>query len=75
MHLIRGALLWHIIRSSVIAMAGTTVCMSPVAMMIHNPMTIAIGDSEEIKKAVYHIRILENVMDIAYGERYLLIVQ
>lgn len=39
--------------ASVIAMAGTTVQMSPVAMMmIHNPMTIAIGDSEEMKKAV-----------------------
>lgn len=38
--------------ASVIAMAGTTVQMSPVAMMmIHNPMTIAIGDSEEMKKA------------------------
>lgn len=38
--------------ASVIAMAGKTVQMSPVAMMmIHNPMTIAIGDSEEMKKA------------------------
>jgi len=38
--------------ASVIAMAGTEVLMSPVAMMmIHNPMTIAIGDSEEMKKA------------------------
>lgn len=38
--------------ASVIAMAGTTVQMSPVAMMmIHNPTTIAIGDSEEMKKA------------------------
>lgn len=39
--------------ASVIVMAGTTVEMSPVAMMmIHNPATIAIGDSEEMKKAV-----------------------
>lgn len=39
--------------ASVIAMAGTTVLMSPVAMMmIHNPMTIAIGDSKEMQKAV-----------------------
>lgn len=39
--------------ASVIAMAGTRVCMSPVAMlMIHNPMTIAIGDSEEMQKAI-----------------------
>ena len=36
-----------------IAMAGTTVLMSPVGMMmIHNPMTIAIGDSKEMQKAV-----------------------
>lgn len=39
--------------ASVIAMAGTTVLMSPVGMMmIHNPMTIAIGDSKEMQKAV-----------------------
>ncbi len=39
--------------ASVIAMAGTEVIMSPVAMiMIHNPMTIAIGDSEEMQKAI-----------------------
>lgn len=39
--------------ASVIAMAGTRVCMSPVAMlMIHNPMTVAIGDSEEMQKAI-----------------------
>lgn len=39
--------------ASVIAMAGTKVCMSPVAMlMVHNPATIAIGDSEEMQKAI-----------------------
>jgi ATP-dependent Clp protease protease subunit len=39
--------------ASVIAMAGTKVYMSPVAMlMIHNPATIAIGDSEEMQKAI-----------------------
>lgn len=39
--------------ASVIAMAGTSVLMSPVAMMmIHNPMTIAIGDTKEMQKAV-----------------------
>ena len=38
--------------ASVIAMAGTLVLMSPVGMMmIHNPMTIAIGDSREMQKA------------------------
>ena len=39
--------------ASVIAMAGMEVQMSPVAMMmIHNPATIAIGDSSEMKKAI-----------------------
>ena len=39
--------------ASVIAMAGTEVQMSPVAMMmIHNPATVAIGDSSEMKKAI-----------------------
>lgn len=39
--------------ASVIAMAGTTVWMSPVAMMmIHNPMTVAIGDEVEMAKAM-----------------------
>ena len=39
--------------ASVIAMAGTTVLMSPVSMlMIHNPMTAAFGDSTEMQKAI-----------------------
>ncbi len=39
--------------ASVIAMAGTTVLMAPTAlMMVHNPLTIAIGDSEEMQKAI-----------------------
>ena len=39
--------------ASVIAMAGTTVKMTPVSlMMIHNPLTIAMGDSEEMRKAI-----------------------
>ena len=34
-------------------MAGTEVLMSPTSlMMIHNPFTIAIGDSEEMQKAI-----------------------
>lgn len=38
--------------ASVIAMAGTKVSMAPTAlMMIHNPLTIAIGDEREMKKA------------------------
>ena len=39
--------------ASVIAMAGTRVCMSPTSMMmIHNPFTMAMGDSEEMRKAI-----------------------
>ena len=39
--------------ASVIAMAGTKVLMAPTAlMMIHNPISIAIGDSDEMKRAV-----------------------
>lgn len=51
--------------ASVIAMAGTTVEMSPVAMtMIHNPATIAIGDSEEMKKAVKMLdEVKESIMN------------
>lgn len=39
--------------ASVIAMGGSQVEMSPVAMMmIHNPITVAIGDSKEMQKAI-----------------------
>ncbi len=39
--------------ASVIAMAGDTVLMSPVSMlMIHNPATIAFGDHAELEKAM-----------------------
>ena len=39
--------------ASVIAMAGTKVCVSPVSMlMIHNPMTAAFGDCGEMQKAI-----------------------
>ena len=39
--------------ASVIAMAGTKVLMSPVStMFIHNPMTVALGNSDEMQKAV-----------------------
>ena len=39
--------------ASVVAMAGTTVLMAPTAlMMIHNPLTVAIGDSAEMQKAI-----------------------
>lgn len=51
--------------ASVITMAGTKVQMSPVAMMmIHNPATIAIGDSEEMKKAIKMLdEVKESIMN------------
>ncbi len=39
--------------ASVIAMAGTRVVMSPSSLlMVHNPFTAAMGDSEEMRKAI-----------------------
>lgn len=51
--------------ASVIAMAGTEVQMSPVAMMmIHNPATVAIGDSDEMKKAIKMLdEVKESIMN------------
>lgn len=47
--------------ASVIAMAGNTVLMSPVSMMmIHNPATVAFGDHKEMEKA---IEMLDGVKD------------
>ncbi len=47
--------------ASVIAMAGDKVIMSPTAMMmIHNPMTLAMGDHNEMQKA---IEVLEEVKE------------
>ena len=39
--------------ASVIAMAGTTIKMSPTAlMMVHNPWTSTVGDAAEMQKAI-----------------------
>ena len=39
--------------ASVIAMAGTKVLMAPTAlMMIHNPLTLAFGDHEDMQKTI-----------------------
>nr|DAM66433.1 MAG TPA: Putative ATP dependent Clp protease [Caudoviricetes sp.] len=39
--------------ASVIAMSGSKILMSPVSqIMVHNPMTIAIGNAEEMSKAI-----------------------
>ena len=51
--------------ASVIAMAGTKVLVSPVSMMmIHNPATIAIGDTAEMKKAIEMLdEVKESIMN------------
>ena len=51
--------------ASVIAMAGTGVQMSPVAMMmIHNPATVAIGDTAEMQKAISMLdEVKESIMN------------
>lgn len=51
--------------ASVIAMAGTEVQMSPVAMMmIHNPMTVAIGDSAEMQRTIAMLdEVKESIMN------------
>ena len=53
--------------ASVIAMAGDTVLMSPVSMMmIHNPMTIAFGDSEEMQRAIDMLKSVKDSIINAY---------
>ena len=53
--------------ASVIAMAGTTVEMSPVAMMmIHNPMTVAIGDTKEMEKTIEMLSEVKEAIMNAY---------
>lgn len=53
--------------ASVIAMAGTKVLVSPVSMlMIHNPMTAAFGNSEEMQKAIEMLSSVKNSIINAY---------
>lgn len=53
--------------ASVIAMAGTEVLMSPVSMMmIHNPMTVAFGDSAEMQKAIEMLASVKDSIINAY---------
>lgn len=53
--------------ASVIAMAGTHVAMSPTSMMmIHNPMTVAFGDTAEMKKAIDLLNEVKDAIINAY---------
>lgn len=53
--------------ASVIAMAGTKVEMAPTSiMMIHNPLTVAIGDTEEMKRAIGMLEEVKEAIINAY---------
>lgn len=53
--------------ASVIAMAGTKVLMSPVStMFIHNPMTVALGNSDEMQKAIEMLQEVKESIINAY---------
>ena len=53
--------------ASVIAMAGTKVLVSPVSMMmIHNPMTVAMGDTAEMQKAIEMLASVKDSIINAY---------
>lgn len=51
--------------ATMIAMAGTTVEMSPVGMfMIHNPSTVAIGSTQEMQAAIHMLdEVKENIIN------------
>lgn len=54
--------------ASVIAMAGSDVLMSPTALiMIHNPLTVAIGDSKEMQKAMEMLKEVKESILNAYA--------
>lgn len=56
--------------ASVIAMAGSRVLVSPVSMMmIHNPATIAVGDTGEMSKAIDMLREVKESIINAYEIR------
>ena len=53
--------------ASVIAMAGTKVLVSPVSMlMIHNPMTAAFGNSDEMQRAIEMLGSVQDSIINAY---------
>ena len=53
--------------ASVIAMAGDTVLVSPVSMiMIHNPSTVAMGDTAEMQKAIQMLTEVKDSIINAY---------
>ena len=56
--------------ASVIAMAGTTVSMSPVAMMmIHNPATVIFGEAGDLASGIKMLTEVKESIVNAYEER------
>lgn len=56
--------------ASVIAMAAERVAMSPVSMlMIHNPATLAIGDKDELAKAMSMLEAVKDSIINAYQDK------
>jgi ATP-dependent Clp protease protease subunit len=56
--------------ASVIAMAGDTVLVSPVSMlMIHNPATMAMGDRADMQKAIEMLDSVKNSIINAYAAK------
>ena len=56
--------------ASVIAMAGDTVLMSPVSiMMIHNPATLAVGDHTDMEKAIEMLGAVKDSIINAYERK------
>jgi ATP-dependent Clp protease protease subunit len=56
--------------ASVVAMAGDEVLMSPVSlMMIHDPSTVAIGDTEEMQKAISMLAEIKEAIINAYHSK------
>ena len=53
--------------ASVIAMAGTEVLMSPTScMMVHDPMTVAMGDTSDMEKAISQLEAVKETIIDAY---------
>ena len=53
--------------ASVVAMAGTTVEISPLGMlMIHNPMTVSIGDTHEMERTITFLSEIKESIINAY---------
>ena len=56
--------------ASVVAMAGDRVLMSPVAMlMIHSPMTVAMGNAKDMEKAIETLNEVQESIVNAYQKK------